>query len=147
MADEYTLTHIGICVSDIDRSVRFYRDGLGFKHVSELEVAGEPAATLLRLNGVKLRAVYLERDGVRIELLHYASPPRKPPPRPHEMNDLGFTHMSFHVTDIEAALGALREAGAEILEDTVVSIPGGDRVAAFVADPDGVLIELVAVHG
>ncbi len=51
------LTHIGICVSDLERSLRFYRDLLGFKYISELEVAGEPSDTLLELRDVKLRAV------------------------------------------------------------------------------------------
>lgn len=140
------LTHIGICVSDIDRSLRFYRDALGFEYLSELEVVGEPADTLLELKDVDLRAVYLQRDGFRIELLYYVSPPRKPLPRAHEMNDLGFTHLSFHVADIDATVAALREAGATILEDTVVRVPGGGAVAAFVTDPDGVRIELVNVE-
>ncbi len=137
------LSHIGICVSDIDRSVRFYRDALGFTYVSDLEVAGEPSDTLLRLKDVKLKAVYLERDGCRIELLHYASPARKPAARAREMNDLGFTHLSFRVSDFEATLAALRKAGATVLEETIVRIPGGDSLAAFLTDPDGVLIELV----
>jgi catechol 2,3-dioxygenase-like lactoylglutathione lyase family enzyme len=138
------LSHIGICVSDVERSLRFYRDALGFAYVSELEVAGEPSDTLLRLENVKLRAVYLERDGVRIELLHYLSPPRQPPPRPRAMNDLGFTHLSFHVSDVEETLAALRAAGATVLEDTVVRVAGSDPLAAFLTDPDGVLIELVS---
>ncbi len=37
------LTHIGICVSDMDRALRFYRDCLGFRHEHELRVAGEPS--------------------------------------------------------------------------------------------------------
>lgn len=137
------LTHIGICVSDIDRSIRFYREALGFKYVSDLEVAGEPSDTLLRLKDVELKAVYLERDGFRIELLYYASPARKPAPRRREMNDLGLTHLSFQVSDFEATLAALRGAGATVLEETIVRIPGGDPLAAFLTDPDGVLIELV----
>ena len=72
------LTHVGIGVSDLERSLRFYRDLLGFAPEHELEVEGEPTDTLLRLRGTKLKAVYLARDGVRIELLHFASPP---PPR------------------------------------------------------------------
>ena len=69
------LTHVGIAVLDLERSLRFYRDLLGFRWEHELEVAGEPTDTLLRLRGVELKAVYLVRDGVRIELLHFASPP------------------------------------------------------------------------
>ena len=72
------LTHVGICVSDLERSLAFYRDLLGFAPEHELEVEGEPTDTLLRLRGTKLKAVYLARDGVRIELLHFASPPAPP---------------------------------------------------------------------
>jgi glyoxylase I family protein len=137
------LSHIGICVSDLERSQRFYTEALGFTYASELEVAGEPVDSLLRLKDVKLKAVYLDRDGFRLELLHYGAPQRKPPARSHEMNDLGFTHLSFQVTDVPAALVALRAAGATVLDDTVISLPGTDPLAAFVMDPDGVLIELV----
>src|SRR5947208_880691 len=61
------LTHVGLCVSDLERSLRFYRDLLGFRPVKEIEVEGEPADTLLGLRDVKLRAAYLERDGVTLE--------------------------------------------------------------------------------
>lgn len=137
------LSHIGICVSDLERSRRFYTEALGFTYASELEVAGEPADSLLRLKDVKLKAVYLDRDGFRIELLYYESPPRKPPARAHEMHDLGFTHLSFQVKDVQAALVTLRAAGATVLDDTVIRLPGTDPLAAFITDPDGVLIELV----
>src|SRR5262249_39072181 len=101
------LTHIGICVTDLERSLRFYRDLLGFRHERELHVEGEPADTLLRLSGAALRAVSLVRDGVRIELLAFASPPG-PPPSPRAMNAPGLTHLSFRVADVEATVAALR---------------------------------------
>lgn len=87
------VSHVGVCVSDVERSIAFYRDGLGFQPVHELRVEGEPSDTLLALRDVRLHAVYLERDGVRIELLHYQSPksPLRAPVR--AMNDLGFTHL------------------------------------------------------
>src|SRR5439155_25693796 len=100
------LTHIGICVSDMERSLRFYRDLLGFRFEHELRVAGEPGDTLLRLRGVELHAVYLQRDGVRIELLHFAAPPG-PPPRSRPMNERGLTHLSFRVSDLDATLAGL----------------------------------------
>jgi len=140
------LTHVGICVSDIERSLRFYRDLLGFREEHSLEVAGEPSDTLLRLRGVALRAVYLTRDGVRIELLRFASPP--PPPRhARAMNEPGLTHLSFRVADLDATLGALRAAGERVLEETVIRIPEVQAAACMVADPDGQLIELVQSPG
>ena len=44
--DVQRLTHLGICVSDLDRSLRFYRDVLDCKEVGRLELEGEPTATL-----------------------------------------------------------------------------------------------------
>jgi len=64
-------SHVGICVSDLERSLAFYRDALGFREVGRLDVTGEAPETLLGLRDVDLEAVFLERDGVRIELLHY----------------------------------------------------------------------------
>jgi catechol 2,3-dioxygenase-like lactoylglutathione lyase family enzyme len=139
------VTHIGVCVSDMERSMRFYRDVLGFQFAYELRVEGEPSDTLLRLRGVKLHAVYLERDGFRLELLHYASPGATVPAPKHAMNDLGFTHLSIQVPDVKQAMAALDAAGAEVLPDTLIEV-GGAVVAVFARDPDGLLVELVLAH-
>jgi catechol 2,3-dioxygenase-like lactoylglutathione lyase family enzyme len=140
------LTHVGICVSDLARSLRFYRDLLGFRQEHELEVAGEPSDTLLGLKGVALEAVYLTRDGVRIELLRFASPP--PPPRhARAMNEPGLTHLSFRVADLDATLAALRAAGERVLDETLIRIPAAGAAACMVVDPDGQRIELVQAPG
>jgi len=140
------LTHIGICVSNIERSMRYYRDLLGFEYEHELSVEGEPSDTLLRLRGVNLRAVYLVRDGVRIELLYFASPPA-PAARTRPMNEHGLTHLSFRVADLDATLDALRTAGERVLEETVIRFPEFQSAAGMVVDPDGQLIELVQAPG
>jgi catechol 2,3-dioxygenase-like lactoylglutathione lyase family enzyme len=140
------LTHVGICVSDLERSLRFYRDLLGFRFEHELAVEGEPTDTLLRLRGVKLDAKYLQRDGVRIELLAFASPPA-PDARTRAMHEHGLTHLSFRVADLDATLAALRTAGERVLEETVIRFPEFQAAACFVTDPDGQLIELVQAPG
>jgi catechol 2,3-dioxygenase-like lactoylglutathione lyase family enzyme len=137
------LTHIGICVSDWERSLRFYRDVLGFTHLSELQVAGEPSNTLLQLDDVELRAIYLERDGTRIELLHYPSPGHRGDGQPRGMNQLGLTHLSLRVDDLAATLEDLRRAGVQVLDKTRIDIPAFQAAAVFITDPDGTLIELV----
>jgi len=140
------ITHVGIGVSNLERSLRFYRDLLGFTWEHELEVEGEPTDTLLRLRGTKLRAEYLTRDGVRIELLYFASPPA--PPRPERpINQYGLTHLSFRVTDMDAVLDALRAAGESVLEETVIRFPEWQSAACMILDPDGQLIELVQAPG
>ena len=140
------LTHIGIGVSNLERSLRFYRDLLGFTWEHALDVEGEPSDTLLRLRGTKLHAEYLSRDGVRIELLHFASPPA-PAPRARAMHERGLTHLSFRVADLDTTLAALRASGERVLEETVIRIPQVQAAACFIVDPDGQLIELVQSPG
>lgn len=141
------MSHIGICVSDWKRSLRFYQDVLGFRYVHELEVKGEPSETLLQLKDVELRAVYLEREGVRIELLHYASPGHEPAATPRALNRLGLTHLSLRVDDLDAVLAELAEAGVDVLSHTRIEIPEARARAIFIADPDGLPIELVQQPG
>ncbi len=140
------LSHVGICVADLERSLRFYGEGLGFAEVGALDLAGEPSATLLELPGVELRARYLERDGARIELLHF--------PRPgatgggtRPMNALGLTHLSFRVADLDGTLRRLLALGGRPLSHTRVENPDLGMQAVFLTDPDGTRIELVAGPG
>jgi len=140
------MTHVGIGVSDLERSLRFYRDLLGFTWEHALDVEGEPTDTLLGLRGTRLRAEYLKRDGVRIELLCFASPPA--PPRPERpLNQHGLTHLSFRVTDLDAVLDGLRAADERVLDETIIRFPEWQSAACLIVDPDGQIIELVQAPG
>ena len=138
--------HVDLVVSSIQRSLPFYRDLLGFTWEHQLDVEGEPTDTLLRLRGTKLHAEYLSRDGIRIELLRFASP-TAPPRRERTMNELGLTHLSFRVTDLDAVMDALRAAGERVLDETIIRFPEWQSAACFILDPDGQLIELVQSPG
>ncbi|GIW43350.1 MAG: glyoxalase [Candidatus Binatia bacterium] len=137
------LTHIGLCVSELARARRFYIEGLGFQEVSSLEVKGEPAATLLQIPDVDLEAVYLERDGFRVELLHYRVPGSMDASGPRQMNLRGLTHLSFQVDDVAATADRLVALGGRPLPETRVEMFPFGVVAMFVLDPDGTRIELV----
>jgi len=141
------LTHIGICVSDWEGSLRFYRDLLGFRELSSLDVAGTHADRLLGLKSVKLRAVYLERDGLRIELLAFASPEPVGASLPRPMNQLGLTHLSMRVSNLSRVVDDLRSAGVCVLEATEINLFAVGSAAIFVTDPDGTRIELVEIPG
>ena len=141
------LSHIGICVSDLERSVRFYRDILGFEELSRLQVKGAEAERLLQLAGGELQAVYLQRDGTRIELLFYpvAGHERTTTLRP--MNRLGFTHLSLRVADMDAVVAAILQGGGVNLTETRVDNTRRGTKAMFVTDPDGLRIELLQAPG
>jgi len=135
-----SFNHVGLCVSDLARSRRFYEDVLGFHYWWELGVPDEAAGPLMQIPPpVGSSAVYLVKDRFVLELIHFADAGVHPSPR-RVMNDLGFTHLSVAVADIGAVLAQIEPAGGDILEDTDM----GGR-AIMIRDPDGQLIELTTL--
>lgn len=141
------VAHVGICVSDLERSRRFYRDALGFREVARLESCSTGTRRLLQLPDADLRASFLERDGLRIELLCFAHPAATAGGRPRPMNRLGFTHLAIRVDALETTLAALRRAGATPLEPTRMENPRLRARAVVVLDPDGTRLELIEAPG
>lgn len=141
------VSHLGLCVTNLERSRAFYCRGLGFREVSELHLEGEAVDTILGLEGTRLHAVYLERDGMRLELLHYASPPTPAAGAARPMNQPGLTHLSFRVASLKRARERLEAVGGQWLEATLTQNEAMGASAAFVLDPDGTRIELVAQPG
>lgn len=135
--------HVGICVSDLERSIRFYRDALGFQDMGRLEIDGEPTATMVGIPDLELRAIYLERDGFRIELLHYPSPGTVGSDAPRPMNQLGLTHFAVRVTNLDEAIDRVVAHGGKVMEGTRIRNDDFDADLLYVTDPDGVRLELV----
>jgi glyoxylase I family protein len=141
------LSHIGICVSELERSVAFYRDALGFVEASRLQVSGPESERLLELKGGAVHAVYLQRDGTCIELLYYPGAGHQGAQTPRPMNALGFTHLSLRVADIDAVIAAVESGGGACLAHTRISNEAWRSEAVFVTDPDGLRIELLQTLG
>lgn len=135
--------HFGICVRDLERSIRFYRDGLGFVEAGGLEIAGEPIASVMEIPDVDLRAVYLDRDGVRIELLYFPVQGTVGPADARPMNQPGLTHFTLRVDDLDEAIAKLEPLGAIVLPHTRVHDPTFGSDIVYVTDPDGTRLELV----
>jgi len=132
------VNHVGLCVTDLERSRRFYEELLGFTHQRDLAVPDAPAAKLLRVaEPVGMTAAYLEREGFVLELLHFDRNGNAPP-RERSFTEPGLTHLSFSVDDIAATCARVAELGGEVLADTDM---GGHAV--MVRDPDGQLLELL----
>ncbi|MGH7820984.1 MAG: VOC family protein [Candidatus Binatia bacterium] len=141
------VTHVGVCVSDMERSIRFYRDLLGFRYLSRIHLTGEPSDTLLALKDVDVHAAYLERDGFRLELLGFASPRPEPLEPTRRVSHLGFTHLSLRVTDLDETVERLRAEGVRVLDHTRIDIAARGSAAVMVTDPDGLWVELVQSPG
>jgi catechol 2,3-dioxygenase-like lactoylglutathione lyase family enzyme len=130
--------HVGHCVTDLERSKRFYCEVLGFAVEREITPPDESSARLLALTPpIGMTASYLIRDGLVLELLAFSAPGQTQPYRPRAMNEPGLTHISVSVDDIDATCARAVEHGGEVVAGTNIG------AAVFVRDPDGQLIELL----
>jgi len=142
--------HINIVVSDLERSVWFYRDLLGMTETRRARLEGDWIESIVDLSGVVADVAYLEplEGGPRIELLHYLTPVGDSIPENQLPNTLGLRHVAFRVRDIQEAAGRLEEAGFPLLSppttvpQEVIAHKAGHKTLCYFHDPDGVLLEL-----
>jgi glyoxylase I family protein len=133
--------HSAICVQDVETSLRFWRDGLGFAVLMDERFAGD-WPTLLRAPSTALRAVFLgdparPQAGI-VELVDLGDVPDGVEPALAPASS-GFLLLSV-MTDLDAALDRLAALG---LGGTPRRIEVSGVAMAVVVDPDGVQVELV----
>jgi catechol 2,3-dioxygenase-like lactoylglutathione lyase family enzyme len=136
-------SHVGICVTDLTRSLRFWVDGLGFEAGERYELDSRLVPELhhaLEVDGpVALISQFLRLGAMAVELLAFSDP--APTGRPSTTRgQLGLTHLAFHVTDLGEAIDHVVRHGGTLVESTQVDV--GTEVA-FLEDPDGVRVELM----
>ncbi len=133
-------SHLCVGVSDMDRSLAFYRDLLGFDVVFDVELEGPSLEAVTGTTGAKGRMVGGLVGGVVVELLALGVTGAATP-GPH----LGYTNMSFSVEDLDGTHRRLVDLGYQPAQAPVDV--GGVRMF-FVLDPDGTPIELIEYpHG
>ncbi len=140
---------VGFTVSDMDRSVAFYRDVLTFTSVSDVEVDGPEYDQLYGIFGVRARVVRMQLGEQQLELTQFLSPPDvRPIPAPSYSNDLWFQHFAIVVRDMEAAWTRLRHHRVRQISPRPQTIPVSNQAAAGIKaikfrDPDGHNLELL----
>ena len=137
---EATILHIGLCTSDLARSLEFYTHGLGFELVKSAQGIGAPFDRLLEIPGSKMDIHQVKCGSTTIELLGLDTPVQGSRER-RPMNQLGFTHLTLIVDDFANALQRIAEYGGSVIEESRVDSPYGQIV--FCTDPDGVRIEIM----
>lgn len=139
--------HGGIAVSDMERSLAFYRDALGLDvHFDVTLSTADYVRSVLGIEIRDARVVYLRIRGtanVFVELVEYHGPERRQ--LEHRAWDPGTGHLCFHVDDAAAVHERVTSLGFGSRSLNAVEIPAGPNRggrAAYLLDPDGYHVEL-----
>lgn len=135
------LEHAGLSVADLDRSIAFYRDVLGFTVVRVLEVP--PAMRLGDVVGLPpctARIAHLVLGPTMLELFEYRDPRGRPIPPTWTHADIGYNHVGLTSTDTRADCSRLRAQGVDFVGEPLEFRPGVWIV--YFRGPDGEILEL-----
>ena len=136
--------HTSFTVSDLDRTLAFFRDGLGFEVTSKAPRDPALIQAITGVEGAELQIAYVRGPGHSLELIQYDSPADKGKviSRPC---DTGFAHVAYDVDDIDAAIATAANYEVRPIGQVTVIDQGpnaGSRVC-YLRDPDGVTIEFI----
>jgi len=139
--------HTGITVSNLERSLAFWRDVLGFELSHTAHQTGELAEEITGVEGAEIKlAVLRPPGGHKIELLQYLAPAdrERASLRPC---DVGSVHVALLVHDLDAVLERIAASDwkAAGKPRTLQSGPNANKRVVYVRDPDGTTIELMQI--
>lgn len=148
-------SHIGLCVTDLDAALKFYRDGLGFRVVGESRV--DSGEHLFELSEPHFTAIYVAHGNLVLELFQFEAPNDVPAGGVRPLNLPGLTHLCFEVDDIDDVRqrilkydGTARDSTRYYASLAHLGFPAGCVDGFHVlmcTDPDGNRIELVKSAG
>ena len=116
--------HTGIKTTNIEKSIHFYCDILGFRKLEEVVIMNK-------------NYIFVGNDTVKIEIEE-----ANPSDTPADMRkNVGLYHLCFTVDDLEHTAADLKGKGVEFMLPPSRFRP--DRKIAFIRDPDGVIIQLI----
>ena len=135
--------HIGIVVTDMEKSLKFYRDLLGLKIKSLVDEEGKFLDNMLAHENVKNKVakLYAKNGNVLVELINSKSYGNK---KDRDFFTIGASHFAFTVDDLEKTYDYLIKNGVKFTAPPQQT-PDGFAKVTFCEDPDGTPIELVEV--
>jgi catechol 2,3-dioxygenase-like lactoylglutathione lyase family enzyme len=126
--------HVGLSVADLDAQRRFYADALGMTEVDE-----EFAMPEAHIRSTILRSA----DGLKIELIERGGSTPQEFDGPFDgAGTQGYFHWALYVTDLDAIVANLLDAGAVEVSAPAPAVRPGARFG-YVKDPEGNLLELI----
>jgi catechol 2,3-dioxygenase-like lactoylglutathione lyase family enzyme len=138
--------HTGITVSNLERSLEFWRDVLGFELSHTAHQTEKMAREITGVAGAEIKLAVLKTPGGhKIELLEYLAPAD----RRRDLNlrscDVGHVHVALLVNNLGAVLQKIAASGWKTAGEpqTLKSGPNAGKRVVYVRDPDGTTIEFM----
>ena len=141
--------HVGLTVSDMDRSIDFYQNTLGLHFQGEIFMEGKETEAMFQMPGCKARVAYLNGSTTLnmppVELIQFLN-------IESQKNEASFTQTSiselcFYTEDIDTVYKKLVEKGIECLSSPqsfdFTSSGFGKSKAFYFQDPDGIILEVM----
>ena len=144
--DATGISHIAICVSDLDKSLAFYRDILGMRvaadRIQDTTTGGLPHVYKhLRKTRRQVRLMYGQGD-TSPTLTMTSHPGEAPDGDPIKLDQVGISHLSFSVPDVKALAEELASKGVQPVGPLEARTDSQGNLGSFyVYDPDGILIQ------
>jgi catechol 2,3-dioxygenase-like lactoylglutathione lyase family enzyme len=141
---------LGTVVSDLDASVRFYTEGIGFRELKGFDVPASLAADagLTDAKPLSIRVLVLGEgdDATKLKLMQVAGTTPKGGDNDFIHSHTGFRYLTIFVADTDAAVARLAKLGVKPIAKSPVTLPASlapGMHLTCVRDPDGNIVELV----
>jgi catechol 2,3-dioxygenase-like lactoylglutathione lyase family enzyme len=136
--------HTGFTVTNLERSLAFWQDVLGFELSHRAHQTGDLACEITGVAGAEISIAVLKAPGHKIELLEYHAPSdrKRADLRPC---DVGSVHVALTVDNLDSVLNAIAASGWKTAgqPQTLQSGPNAGKRVVYVRDPDGTIIEFM----
>lgn len=140
MTTSFSIRHFGIVVKDLEDSLFFYENLLGFKVFKKMKESGPEISTFLGINNVEVTTVKMKNQfNQMIELLSYTKQTNN---NDIVINQLGPTHVALSVSNLDDLYQNFKNQNIEFISSPIIT---NDKFAkvAFCKAPEGTFIELV----
>jgi catechol 2,3-dioxygenase-like lactoylglutathione lyase family enzyme len=139
------VNHVGLTVTNLERSIAFYRDVVGLDvQVEHFRTGGEWFDTLTENSGAVIDGAMLGDESFTLQLLQYEEGGEPAAVTGH--NRVGNLHLSINVADAVAKREEVLAAGAHH-PTPLVELPVPGACSFYVHDPDGVPVEFIQLDG
>jgi catechol 2,3-dioxygenase-like lactoylglutathione lyase family enzyme len=146
-----TTIDLGTVVTDLDKSVRFYTEGIGFRELKGFDVPADVVGNAGLTDGkplsVRVLALGEGDSATKLKLMSVAGTSPRGGDNEFIHSHTGFRYLTIMVDDTDAALARLEKLGVKPLAKSPVAIPANIAPGLFltcVRDPDGNIVELIA---